>query len=189
MARIFAIYGDVYYGSYRMTGLDLKSYGLHETAVPRRNLLLINHSDHSLTAYFLDLPDSRRVYFLAVSILDAQCDRMRRVVFSICRILQDLFLRYRGVVDASHREVSLRYGSRLVKGNGFNLRQGLHVVGTLYEDTPGTGSSESRKKSKRDTYDKGAGAANYQEGAGSENPVPPDGSRTFVAGFPKASKH
>ena len=67
-------------------------------------------------------------------------------------------------------ELAMREGAGLVEDNGIDLRQDIHIVGTLDENTFPRGTPDATEERQRHTDDEGTGTGDHEEHQGTVQP-------------------
>ena len=161
----------------------------HEFVISCRNPVSVYRCDHTMSTDFLYICYPVNIQFLAIGFLQTDTDRMCAVTLCQCRILQQLFFLFRiyrmsglnrtaaGCTICSMNSADFKYPLRncscLVEDNRARFRKCFQIVGTFYQNTLCTGTSDSCKKAERNTDNQRTRAADNQKCQCTVNPDAP----------------
>ena len=173
MAGILIIQSDVHACADTAAFLIRDMVRLHQTSVSRHDFGIINLCDHTLSADFFYSLDAFSIDYFAIGFLNALANRMRGIRFRIRRISEQFFFRYYRMMDSTQCKFSFCHRSCLVKDDISGLCQCFQIIGAFYQNPSLAGTTDTGKKGKRNTDDKGARTADHQESQRSGYPLFP----------------
>ena len=145
----------------------------HQLPVARGHHMAVHHRADSSAGNLFHIADPVHPQFFSISPLQAQTDRMGGMPFRVGRVLQQLPVFQRAVMDSRHLKIAFCDRAGLIKDNSFDRREGLHKVGPLDQDALAAGAAQASEKAERDADHNGAGTADDQEGKRPVDPCPP----------------
>ncbi len=144
----------------------------HELHISRADPVTVDLRDDARARDLPDIRHARFVDLLPVGRRDTAADRMTRMRFRERCEFEELFIFHGRVVDARHRKIALRDRSGLVKCSHRHLRQRLHIIRTLDQDSVRGRAADAAEERQRDRDHDRARAADDQECQSPVDPVP-----------------
>ena len=180
MTRIFPINGYMDDGTHMMAVVPLGTDAVHHLRITHADNLIPYLRTDTVTGNLLDIRDRttvRRLIRKGITqgctdgmggeVLDMRCKVKEFFFFRSILIPHSSFLIPRTItgriMNSLNSKLSMCQRAGLIEYHGIDLRQDIHVVRTLDEDTLLRGTTDATKEREGHTDDKGTGATYHQE--------------------------
>ena len=163
VSGVFAVHRHVNDRAHAVTVLIGDPQLVHQLGVARRHSHAVHSRRHAVAADLLDVGHAAAVDRLAIGLLQAPADGMRRGALGQRGVLDQLFILQRAVMHAAHLKHAARQRAGLVKHDGPDPRERLKIVRALDQYALPAGAADARKERQRYAHDQRARAAGDQK--------------------------
>ena len=178
MPGILPVDGDVDDGSYVVAVVPLGTDGIHHLRVAYTYHVVADACPHAFTSYFFHVCHLAPVGGLVGESIPQGCaDRVCGEVLHMGRQVKQLVLVDLLRMYGFDGKLSVGQRSRLVEYDDAELRQDIHIVGTLDEDALSRSASQTSEEGQGHADDQCAGTTHYEEHQGTVEPGGEDTSQ------------
>ena len=181
MSAVGAVVGHVDHGAHMVAGGEGDAKTLHQLFVAHGGGDTVQPGDDAVAADLLHVGDAAQLHVTAIRLHNAAGDGMGGMALHMGGDFQHLFPLPGAVMHRFHGEIALGDGAGFIKGHSGNAGQGFQEIGAFDQNALAACATQRGKEAEGDADDHRAGAADDQEGTGTQHPVAPQGAEGGVA--------